>query len=67
MTEHPRLSKLLIFEKRYDGDPGVNFEWPDRQALRDIDFRKGIKLKQVDCTWPRGQLHKIRFHFAVGG
>ena len=67
MAQNPRLSKLLIFEKRYDGDPGVNFEWPDSKALKDIDFRQSMKLKQVDCTWPRGQLHKIRFYFAVAG
>ena len=45
MVGHPRLSKLLVFEKRYDGDPGTSFEWPDSRALREIDFKQGIKLK----------------------
>ena len=25
-----------------------------------------INLKKVDCTWPRGLLHKMRFHFTQG-
>ena len=50
-----QLTKLLIYEKKYDGDPGTAFEWPDQGTLTNMQSTGlPIKLKQVDCAWPRG-------------
>ena len=49
------LTKLLIHEKKYDGDPGTPFMWPDQATLSRMQSKgQPINLRKVDCTWPRG-------------